>query len=758
MTPAAAAPRRLPPDAVAVVALILLWLLFFWRLFTPTPADQLSLAHGDFSRQFVTFGAYQHERFSAGQVPLWNPYNNGGLPFIADTQAAVFYPPRLLTIALSNLGGSGWTYNALQMEMTAHVLLYTLLMYAFVRRLTLGRAGSAAGAFVAAIVAGYGGFMTGYPPLQLALLEAAIWLPLALLAVLEATRAAFRWRWLALAGLALGLTWLAGHPQTGWFATYTLVAYLAWRVYTQRLGWRVFIGALAISGALTVGLAAVTLLPGLEYLTRTARLALSFDDKGGGFPFHDMAQMIAPGVVSLWSPLYAGVVGLALAGIGLASRERERLFWGGLALLALGLSFGARSALFHALYNTLPGLSYFRGQERAAYLVSVSVAVLAGLGVCALATPSGAAFLRRARYGLAALAILIGGLAAVVFVLWTGAPAAYGHVIEPLTFSALIAGLLLALLWRDPALRGTTTLTLLAALVVFELFSVNMGGPAYEARPADVQPIMRTPPLVARILEDDDGPFRIDGSHDLPEAGPYGSGNGGSLYGVQDIRGISPLFLRGPHRIIERGMPSEVAWELFAVRYVITAWGELPFTPTQTIARDEHDGQTLYLHRLDDPRPFVLPLAAAVIVADDDAAFALLADPDFDSRRTAILSAEPAHPLPDSLPDDARAEVTRFEPERIVIEAESSSGALLSLALVDYPGWRARLNDEPVPLLRAYGALTAVSLPPGAHTLTLIYSPLSYHLGAIFSLVTWGGLAILGLWLIVGRRKQYAVD
>ncbi|MFW5772246.1 MAG: YfhO family protein [Phototrophicaceae bacterium] len=758
MNVATVAPRRLPVDVAAVGALLLLWLLFFWRLFTPTPADQLSLVHGDFSRQFVTFGAYQHERFSAGDVPLWNPYNNGGLPFIADTQAAVFYPPRLLTIALSNLSGSGWTYNALQLEMTAHVLLYTLLMYAFVRRLTLGRAGSAPGAFVAALVAGYGGFMTGYPPLQLALLEAAIWLPLALLAVLEATRTAFRWPWLALAGLALGFTWLAGHPQTGWFATYTLVAYLAWRVYTQRLGWRVFILALALVGMLTAGIAAVTLLPGLEYLTRTARSALSFDDKGGGFPFHDIAQMLVPGAVSLWSPLFAGVTGLALAGIGLAARDRERLFWGGLALVALGLSFGARSALFHALYNTLPGLSYFRGQERAAYLVSVSVAVLAGLGVVALATPSGAAFLRRVRYAVAALALVIGGLALLVFALWTGAPDAYGHVIEPLTFSALIAGLLLALLWRDPPLKHMAGAGLLVTLVVFELFSVNMGGPGYEARPADAQPIMQTPPLVSRILDDTDGPYRIDGSHDLPEAGPYGSGNGGSLYGVQDIRGISPLFLRGPHRIIERGMPSEVAWELFAVRYVITPWEELPLTPSQIVARDYPAGQTLNLHRLDDPRPFALLLADVVVVPDDDAAYTLLADPDFDSRQTVILEDEPAVLLPEAILDDARATVTDFGPERITVEIESSSDAVLSLALVDYPGWRARLNGESIPTLRAYGALTAVSVPAGAHTLTLTYSPLSYHLGAIFSLVTWVGLAILGLLLIVNRRKRHAID
>ena len=81
-------------DTHAVIVLVLLWLLFFWRLFTPIAADQASLETGDFSGQFVAFAGYQYERLSRGEIPLWNPYNNGGLPFIADTQAAVFYPPR----------------------------------------------------------------------------------------------------------------------------------------------------------------------------------------------------------------------------------------------------------------------------------------------------------------------------------------------------------------------------------------------------------------------------------------------------------------------------------------------------------------------------------------------------------------------------------------------------------------------------------------------------------------------------------------
>ena len=140
--------RRWLRDSAAITALVVLWLFFFWRLFTPIASDQASLKQGDFSAQFVTFAAYQYERLSNGEIPLWNPYNNGGFPFIADTQAAVFYPPRLTTIALARLSG-GWSYHALELEMTAHVLAYRLLMYIFLRRLTLKRNGSIAGSLTA---------------------------------------------------------------------------------------------------------------------------------------------------------------------------------------------------------------------------------------------------------------------------------------------------------------------------------------------------------------------------------------------------------------------------------------------------------------------------------------------------------------------------------------------------------------------------------------------------------------------------------
>ena len=190
-------------------------------------ADQASFAQGDFSGQFVAFGGYHYERFEDFEVPLWNPHNNSGLPFIADTQAASFYPPRMLTMGLMTWF-EDWHYRALELEAIVHVLAYTLTMFAFVRRLT----DSIAGGFVAAVVGGYGGYLSGYPPLQLALLEAGVWLPLALMGVFEATKSErVRAVPLILTGLALGSSWLAGHPQTSWFLTYLTVAYFAYRCW-----------------------------------------------------------------------------------------------------------------------------------------------------------------------------------------------------------------------------------------------------------------------------------------------------------------------------------------------------------------------------------------------------------------------------------------------------------------------------------------------------------------------------------------------
>ncbi|MCY3946700.1 MAG: YfhO family protein [Anaerolineaceae bacterium] len=718
-------PRK---DLLAIGTLLLLWLVFFWRLFTPVDADRASLRKGDFSGQFVAFGAYQYERMSQGEVPLWNPWNNGGMPFIADPQTAAFYPPRLLTIALGSLT-DGWSFFLLELEMAAHVLAFSLLMYLLLRRMTLRRSGSVPGALLAAIISGYCGWTTGYPPLQLAILESAIWLPAVILGVFEATETRpLRWRWLMVSGLATGLSWLAGHSQTSWQLSLLLVAWVAWRTWEKRLRWHYFLRMLAFTAIWAPGLAAVQLLPGIEYLLRTGRAQLGIDAKGNGFPLRDLLQFLFPAQFSLFSPLYIGIAGLAMVLIAVQQRLQAARFWLLAALFALVLSMGNNLALFSMLYNVLPGLRWFRGQERAAFLVSHSLAIVSGLTLAKLADSCDAALpwtvIRRTLGGMLAIGILVMALAPL------GWP---GFETPDILSAALLAVILTSACWfllrkihdRPIAYQWVWMFVL---LLVFDLFSVNMYATGtWEGVPAHQQLSMSPPELLIPVLADEDQPFRVDGLRVVHE-------NYGSLYQVADIRGISPLFLTGPRLLIGWEGTNPLAWELFAVRYVFSDQEPLPI-PVRTLAEGHDYYGPVRLHRLEDPRPWAHLVQEFVVLDGDKWARELLDHPDFDERQVIILDRAPV-PEPDAATSPGSARVTSFSPEYVEVRTSAPANAILSLAQPHYPGWRVFIDGEESELLRAYGALSAVALTAGDHIVELQYDPLTWKLGALLSGLT----------------------
>jgi uncharacterized membrane protein YfhO len=107
--------------------------------------------------------------------------------------------------------------------------------------------------------------------------------------------------------------------------------------------------------------------------------------------------------------------------------------------------------------------------------------------------------------------------------------------------------------------------------------------------------------------------------------------------------------------------------------------------------------------------------------------------------------------LPERAPENASAVVTDFKPESFTIVVNTPTDSILSVSHPDYPGWRAMQDDDPVPILRAYGGLSAVEIPAGQHTIRFVYDPTTFKIGAILSLVTWGAVGILA----VLRVKSY---
>ncbi|MBE7471571.1 MAG: hypothetical protein DPW09_06265 [Anaerolineae bacterium] len=776
-------------DWLILLIFAVLVVLFYWRILTPNPADRQSFPPGDFYLQFWAFTTFDVRELSAGRLPLWNPYNFAGSPFWADAQAAVFYPPSLLTLLLS--APWGFSAFALELEAIAHFWLAAAFMYLFIRQLTSNRAA----AVIAALTFTFSGYLTGYPSQQLAVLEADVWLPLILFFLHRANQRVSEWRMangeaasklifilhpssfipLLLAGLAWGMTLLAGHPQSAFIVgclSLIYFLYLRFTIYDLRFTphasrFTLHASRLILHAALFLltglGLAAIQFIPAVEYTLLSVRAEGTYDKMAGGFPLVDVIQFLLPGQVSHYSPLYIGIVGLILAlWVVFAAPNRHTTFWVIVAFVALLISFGGNTFLYTPLYLTIPGFSIFRGQERWAFAVAFSLSVLAGYGFKALTgdrrpetgshsethhasrithhASSPPRLFASSPLRLTAFLFLFSLLLLFLFFFglnqtgWTPASPFYG-----LLGAASLLVILLALAWllwkfaaeRFPAVFTTLT----AALICFDLFSVNWQTNLYPQPPTWHT---QMPAAVAAIKKDaaqtPDEPYRVYNEFRLYD-------NYGVPFEIEDLWGASPLRPLRYDQFLAPPMPIERIWELLNVKYVIT-WRKELYLPSTIIYEEPTEKDITYVHRLNSvgPRAWLVTQAET---ADDTATLQKIADPNFDRWNVALLeeigdwgleigeTLDTTHHAPRTTP-----RVSRLTPHasRVTYHVSTPSPALLILSEIHYPGWQARVDGQPTSILRAYYTLRAVPVPAGEHTVELTFRPLSFMLGAVISL------------------------
>ncbi|MBK6405202.1 MAG: YfhO family protein [Holophagales bacterium] len=78
-----------------------------------------------------------------------------------------------------------------------------------------------------------------------------------------------------------------------------------------------------------------------------------------------------------------------------------------------------------------------------------------------------------------------------------------------------------------------------------------------------------------------------------------------------------------------------------------------------------------------------------------------------------------------------------------MLATTASAASLLVLTRTWDPGWIARVDGVPAPVLRAQLALLAVLVPPGEHRVEITYRPVSFRIG--LGLSAAGLLGVLAL-------------
>jgi hypothetical protein len=142
------------------------------------------------------------------------------------------------------------------------------------------------------------------------------------------------------------------------------------------------------------------------------------------------------------------------------------------------------------------------------------------------------------------------------------------------------------------------------------------------------------------------------------------------------------------------------------------------------------------------------------VVSDHDERLRELELPNFTPREIAFVE------TPVELPQECRgeAEIREETPTRVRIETQMKTAGLVVLTDLWDKGWRAYLDGQNVPVLRANNAVRGVVVQQGTHSLEFRYEPASF---------TWGlcGSAVAGLTLLMWTafawrttRKEPAAD
>jgi hypothetical protein len=676
---------------------------------------------------------FQQDCFWHGEIPFWDPYNNCGVPFLAQWNTMPLYPPSLIYLLLPLTWSLGFFC-------LLHLWFGGMGMYFLARKW-------AQNDFAAA----FAGTAFCFSGMTLNLLmwpshtATWCWMPWVILAVESSWRGGGRQ--LFLAAMAGAFQMLAGGPELIFFTWLILLAlWIQHLVVNGSKGFWYF----PLTVGLVTALVAVQLLPFLDLTAHSQRQA-GYADLRWSMPGHGWVNFLVPMAFGRvlgegiffqkdqnWtSSYYLGMATLWLALLALwKGRDRRVYLLGAISAVAVVFALGPNTPIFPALRKMFPQFGFVTYPVKYLLLVVFAAPLLAAFSLSRL--QEGKIRKHAAVVGSALLLVLAAAL------VWLGSIPFLPqdmHAVMSNGFSRLlflgVTGAALLVLAKNPGTTIYRAVPLLLILIAWldiltheprqnpvvppNAFQLNL---ARENLAMNPQPdlggsrAMIAPKFFLRLIQ-----FALpDPMNDFLAKRLGYCANANLLDGVPKVDGFFSL------------MPRENDG-MFSLLYATT--NEFPrledfLGVSETTAPDE-----VYHWQ---PRKTFLPLVTAgqkpVFLGDAQTLHALT-DSNFDGDSVVFLAPE-TKPLVDvTNQTDARVLNSKFEINSVSIQAQASAPSLVVVAQTYYHDWRASVDGRDVPLLRANYGYQALQIPPGRHNILLVYKDEAFEIGAVISAAAW---------------------
>ena len=731
--------------SVAIIAGLAL--VFFYPLVTGT-----AYLWEDFLFSSYPVRVFAATSMAMGEIPLWNPYTFGGMPFMADVINNVFYIPCVVLVAF--VKGGTLSYYPLQLMVLLHFPLAGISMFFLARSFSLRTLPS--------LFAGVAYMLTGFMVLHAIhqpVVTLAAWVPLIVLSFRKAMEER-RWTWVFIAALVLGHSTLCGFPQLSLYIYVFLFAYWLFEIFAEReegerllpRGIHMALRAATVI-VLSLGVALIQLAPTNELagLSQRAEITYKFATEGS-LTWVQILTLLFPKILGVsnvdayryfgeggywnyWETgVYVGMLPLFLAILAMTRWKEKRplLFFAGFGLFALAFAMGNNFVIHRLFFEFIPGFSRFKTPARIGILFAFCVTMLSAFALDDILYGQFDAAKRRRVFRATSI---IGGISLLLFFAVRSGmidaelpfPNADARAIVMGNLSTALVVLLLslgALIWLLRSRSSAAGLGLIAVLFV-DLYLFGADQNNGKTNPTEY--FHEAGNIVTYLKREGERElFRVNTRN---SQGMIMDRNQGMVDRIFLMEGYTPLALKRALMPI----PTDRYLDLENVKYrTITDGNRLELVPNPT-----------YL-----PRAFMV--YRAHVVHGEDSVVAYMSGPTFDHRKIAALEENP----PAGFREDTSnvpwvANVTAYQDNSLTIHIRTERAGLLIVSETYFPGWRAEVDGTDVPILRCDYKLRAVPVPGGDHVVTMVYSPTSFKLGSVGTflslLICGGGMTLTAL-------------
>jgi hypothetical protein len=718
-------------------------------------------------RDYGLFGyplAHYHKQcFWRGEIPLWNPYSNCGIPYLAQWGTMVLYPPSLIYLLLP----LPWSLGIFTL---LHQLLGGVGMFVLAQRWT----GNRLAAGIAGIAFAFNGFMVNclmWPNYTASL----GWMPWVFLTVMQAAR--YGGRYIFVAALVGGMQMLSGTPEVILFTWLLLVG--VWLVERNESRVERFVSGLRLTAivALVAALAAAQLLPFLELLQQSNRSS-GFDDGGWSLPASGWANLLVPiyrmhrtgaGVYfhyeqNMTSSYYIGVAVLVAALLALGWARNRRVWF---LFIATFLTFiygmGENTPTYSWLRTAFPSVGFMRYPSKVVIVTAFTLPLLGAYGVAAFMAMRDLPREKRRTYTAAALVgiavLTICGIIAHAH--WAphknipARPVLINGVVRVL-FLLATAG---ACWWLTRAMEAKRRVLIQVSLLMLVYFDFATHTPQqnptvdHEALTVAIPWVkhMRPRPTLgesrAALSVKAQNQYLFGATANMTET--HIAHRNGLFCNINLVEampkpdGFYALYIAEERDVYNRLFQDENNLRVELGRFLgfcqVTA-------PTNVVV---WHARTNYL-----------PLVTAgqvPIFADRDATLNALASTNFAPESVVYLPPGASNQVNGIKLGAATIRSREVKTHRVSVNVTAAAPSLVVIAQAHYPRWKAFLDGRPAVLLRANHAFQAVQVPAGDHRVDVVYQDRPFQIGAALSLLSFLGI-VVGWARFSRKRTNDALD